>query len=503
MTQDATGSTENLGMAGTPKEKKYFLTWLGTEYENYKDISEYVARLGPGEEKSWWDGWLRQYYAVPPAKPTSKERSRKRRYSYSSSASPEESIKRGKRGKSAPKITSTAGGAVNRYLQYVAKFLIGLASAATIIRTPLRRVLYPALRPLISQVAANIAVDIGSIAVGVALAELMFKGGRLLNPGSGSGLTRAAVAAVATLHQRGVFQFTLDRLCLCRTECKKKDGESRYTCKVLEGAEGDECPVKEDDEAECNVEWRAIADFHDIAVARSLGLGGSGAVSVSSSSSSPSPSPSPMPPLSPPIDEDRKEKDRSPRGFPDVPSGSGISGSGTGLSAAGRVPSPPGETFSQDPCASEAPYWVRLVAYTITLLVFGTGAGAVLSVVRPYVVLQSFLFIVGALYAISATVRSAREMLSTIFNLLLNTGLGLGFFDVRDDSLEAFLQRLETAVTPRQVSPILFSHLLDPLRDAFLGVGVDPSFCSVYEKVLHMVWDHRTEEFICAQCSRF
>ena len=54
-------------------------------------------------------------------------------------------------------------------------------------------------------------------------------------------------------------------------------------------------------------------------------------------------------------------------------------------------------------------------------------------------------------------------MLNTIYNVLLNTGLGLGFFEVYDDSLEAFLERLGRAISPRQISPILFSHILDPL----------------------------------------
>lgn len=490
MTQAAAWSHENFANEGTPEEKEYLRVWLGTETGNLMAISRYVQSLRAGAEKSWWEGWQQEFY--PPLERASSwgqsgpsglgKRQREVRYADLGKKRSRPADKRSdsrplERSVSEPMITSNAGGARSR-LKYVVKFLF-VWGISGYFYLPL----YAALRPLVSIVASELISGLG-LGLGLwgiastplvdeqleratnALEGLMTSGARRLqsedpSDSPASGVVSAAVAVVVERSDK--IQITQDSRCICENECK---GDPPV-CKVsgrepparLEGIPRPTkpldprlCQVEKGDEAPCFLDWRSPAKFPLLQVHLEC------------------------------IDqEDTMEETKDEPANVEIKEGDAEMKDSNPIGGGGGAP---GEDLSS---GFEASYYTRTLAYVLTLLVFGAGVGAVVALAQPYAVVQTFVFIVGALYAISATVRLARELLYTIFNLLLNTGLGLGFFDVHDDSLGAFLERLKAAVTPRQIYPILFSNLLDPLREALSGVGAELSFWSVYENILLMV----------------
>lgn len=460
MTQGFVSFPQNFLPKGTTEEKEYLQMWLGTPKDNYAVISKYSDSLPDGEEKSWWEAWKHKFSLS-----TLEERKLERRDSDSIADLERKSSPRLER--RAPDPISRGGGAPPlNFLKYVTKVL--LVWRVTHMASDYIPELYnlaPILESLMTVTTADL---IGTFGILVAtwqsagwvyttdegpierastyLGELMERGKNLLTgegSESGSGSVRAAVAVI-----NARIQLTVDRTCICESKCAGDPAECTVRGKTEETRL---CELKKGDRARCHKNWRSSRDLQPIQFFLEA------------------------------INDEKRDAEISeihPRGG-GAPRENPFSGLGF-RSALG-----------------EPSYYTTTLAYALTMLIFGAGVRAVAAVVPVSVVLQSFLVIISALYALTATARVAGEMLNTITNLLLNAGLEEEFFDVRDDSLGAFLQRLETAVVPSQIFPILFSHVLDPLRNAFLGV-VDPSFCAVYERVLWMLHTGRLSDEISA-----
>jgi len=395
------------------------------------------------------------------------------------------------------------------------KFLLAYGGGF-FIQPSIRKLLFPALFPWIGLTATSVTALVlswspGWVAAGLLdeqlerltgyLGELMTRGANLLSPSpeqdleagtvmtdddetvdakvdalSPSGSTLATVALVKSASQSssssssplsdadqralGKFQITQDRKCICESLCTGEGDEARcevtgidppYHSTVLEGAPRPSpplCTVPKRTRHPCHKDWRTLEEFEKVTAFQEY------------------------------LAQERLER---------VSQGGGVPGEDpfSGIPIELRDPEPPSE-------------YTRTLAFALAMLVYGVGVCTIMAIIPASIMLQSFLVIISALYALTATARVAREMLDTITNLLLNAGLGEEFFDVRDDSLGAFLQRLETAVVPSQIVPILFSHVLDPLRDAFQSVVWEGKYglYALYDRIVHMLHAGRLSDEI-------